>query len=66
MGRIKLNYKMQSIMLIIVGIAIGIISNKIDNNYPNTQYVRLICYAIDVISIAFVFLGVKELFKKSD
>ena len=53
-------------ILIVAGIAIGIGSDKLDKNYPHREYVTLICYSLDIISISLVVFGLKEIFKKPD
>ena len=65
MTQLRLNYRIQCAILIVSGIAIGIVSDKLNKNYPHRDYVTLICYSMDIISIGLVIFGIKEIFKKS-
>ena len=66
MRSIKLNDRMQAILLIVVGIIIGIGANTIDKYVSHTFLVTAIGYMMIIISVSLVGFGIIELFKKSD
>ena len=62
----KLNNRMQALLLIIVGIIIGIVANKINLDDIHNEMKSVVSYGLYIISISLIIVGIREIFGKSD
>ena len=62
----KLSNKQQALLLIIIGVIMGVISNKIEMNNLHNDIIVAACYLMDFLAICLVVFGIKEIFKKDD
>ena len=65
MIQFKLNHKTQCVLIIIVGLIIAFIADKLDTpiNFKK-QYMGLIIYPMIIVSVSLVIFGIKEFFSK--